>query len=96
MYKQFHEQFEYAFEKCFPLKNFDQNYSNKIEWLSKGLKGAIQNKNRLYRISMSTPSKENILHYKRYKTQLNKILRKEERAFHKSKIEVYKNDFKKS
>ena len=85
-----------AFVKCFPLKKSTWSYTNNLEWLNPSLKLAIKQTKFLYKESVKTKTKANFNRYKKYKHCLRKILKKEERAHYKAKIELYKFDLKKS
>ena len=60
------------------------------------MREAIKVKNRLYRTSIKNKTSEDSKKYRKYKSRLGKIIKKEERKFYAAKIELYKNDLRKS
>jgi hypothetical protein len=91
----FHDKYSKLYDKCFPVKNVKINYHNRKPWLSEGLKKSIRMKNRLYLLQVKIPTAENVSTYKRYKTHLNKLMRKAERSHYNEILKQNKSSTKK-
>ena len=71
-------------------------YSNKLPWLSQGLKSSIKMKNRLYAIHLKHPTQNNTTIYKNYKNRLNHILRNTERKYFQNQLQQSQNNLRNS
>ena len=91
----FYKRFCLLYEECFPIKQVKQGYKNKKGWLTEGLKKSIKKKNSLYIRTKRSPTSENNQLYKTYKTNLNKLLRIEERKYYADLLESNKSNLKK-
>ena len=67
-----------------------------LQWISKALPKCIAKKNRMFILSKSETSPENVKKYKLYHNRLTSILRKAERDYFCEQPEVNKSDMKKS
>ena len=67
-------------------------YRNRLPWLTEGLKKSINDKNKLYRISLKHPTCYNITKYKDYKNKLSSILKKREKMYYQSEIVANKTN----
>ena len=76
----FHGMFKCIYDEVFPLKRIKlNNYNNRKQWLSVGLKKSIKYKNELYIKYMRHPSTANEQLYKKYKNNVHIILRQAEK-----------------
>jgi hypothetical protein len=66
-FSNFYETFTQCFDRCFPLKQIKIGYSNRLPWLSEGLKMAIKRKNALYRKFMKSKLPADQMKYGDYK-----------------------------
>jgi hypothetical protein len=55
-YTNLHDNFMTVFQRSFPYKQIKKSYSNKIPWLTQGIKRAIQVKNQLYTKQLKHPN----------------------------------------
>ena len=92
----FHSKLCSSHNQAFPLIKVKKKYSNKFPWLSDSLKKAIKKKNKLYASLRKSFTKDKELYYKRYKSQLNKLLRTAEKEHITSMIDKYKGNIKKT
>ena len=92
----FHNQIRYIFEECFPEKQVEIKYSNKLPWITKCIRNSIDHKIKLHAIYSKNPSLENNLNYTKYRNNLTSILRVCERNYYVEQIEINKHDLKKS
>ena len=54
----FHNQIRYIFEECFPEKQVEIKYSNRLPWITKCIRNSIDHKNKLHAIYSKNPSLE--------------------------------------
>ena len=87
---------KYAHDKAFPLKKVKMNYTNKKPWLTNSLKEAIKRKNKLFINLKNNFSSEKEVYYKKYKSELNRLLRKAEKDFLHELLYKHKNNMKKT
>ena len=92
----FHNQIRYIFEECFPEKQVEIKYSNRLPWITKCIRNSIDHKNKLHAIYSKNPSLENNLNYTKYRNNFTSILRVGERNYYAEQIEINKHDLKKS
>ena len=69
--------FKSYFDHCFPLQKIKINYKNRNPWISKEIKDAIKEREKLLSISIKTPTKINKKKYKKYK---NEVLSKQRKG----------------
>ena len=94
-FEYFHSVIQDLFEKNFPPHNIKLNYSNKLPWITKGLRVSIKQKHILKNILEKNPTAENIMNYKRHRNALTSLMRKTERRYNEDQLELYKNDLRK-
>ena len=70
----FHNQIRYMFEECFPEKQFEIKYSNRLPWITKCLRNSIDHKNKLHATYNKNPSLQNNINYTKYRNNLTSIL----------------------
>ena len=85
-----------SFNESFPKKPPGKIYETKTKWLTFGLKRSIKHKNKLFIKYRRSPTDNKLKKYKRYKTALQKILKKEEREYYKKELTAHKDNLKKS
>ena len=71
-------------------------YSNKLIWLTSGLKNSIKNKHRLHTKYLKHPTTENKNKYISFKNRLNHVLRITERHYYQQELSNCQNNMKKS
>ena len=95
-YSMFYNDFNDAYDTCFPMKTYKYGYRTRKPWLSEGMKQSIKIKNKLYRKSKKSANPEHELQYKRYRNKLNKLLLDAERTHYNDLLNENKNNMKKS
>jgi hypothetical protein len=78
-FQTFYDKFTVLYDKSFPMKPTTTTYRNRKPWLSEGIKKSIKIKNRLYTIQAKRPTTENVRQYKKYKCDINRLMRIAER-----------------
>ena len=84
------------FENFFPLRKVRLKYSNKLPWVTKGLRISIKQKHSLQNKFEKNPTEENKLLYKRHRNLLTTLMRNTERLYHENQLELNKHDLRKS
>ena len=67
---------------------------NRYPWITKGLLKSINNKNKLYKQYIHSPSKKGLQKFKTYKNKLNMLIRKAKRKYFFKRFESSKNNMK--
>ena len=80
------------FQECFPTKNVNINYKNKISWIGAELKKEIAQKNKLLATSNRFPTEENRRAYKSARNIVISKLRNAERKHYDEQFDLYGND----
>ena len=65
-YDSFHEIMTKAYCESFPLKTIKSGYSNKLKWLTYGLKKSISQKHKLHTRYLKNPTTDNKSNYKKF------------------------------
>ena len=91
----FSTEYNKHFEDCFPLI-ISKNSSRKpkMPWITKGLLVSLRKKNKLYKKYMGNPTLQRELHYKRYKSKLNHLIRNAKKTYYDNKFDRAKGDLK--
>ena len=84
------------FEKVFPLRKIEIKYSNKLPWVTTGLRISIKQKHILQNKFEKDPTEENKLLYKRHRNLLTTLMRNSERVYYENQLELQKHDLRKS
>lgn len=93
-YTIFHDSIKTAYDESFPKKK--AKYKIKDEpWITKGLKKAINMKNKLYLRSLKYATITNELIYKRYKNKLEHLIRISKRNHYRNELQANKGNLKK-
>ena len=92
----FHNRLTALHNKHFPKVRIKRRYNNKKPWLTEALRISIKHKNKLYYIYQKVKSVSNELNYKRYKSKLQNILKKAEKAYFHDLLLNHSNDIRKS
>jgi len=92
----FYDLFKHLYDNCFPVQTVKSCYYSRKYWLSAGLKTSIKLKNRLFLKSKRTPTPSNIMKYKDYRNELNRLLRIAEREHYDKLLNENKSNLKKS
>ena len=97
-YTEFHNKYTRLFNDCFPIKRIKKGYKNRKPWLSDSLKKRIKVKNQLYRrykrAFKDTDREKYALIYKKFRNQLNGLLRKAEKEHYDLLLNENKNNDK--
>ena len=94
-FEYFHSVIQDLFEENFPPHNIKLNYSNKLPWITKGLRVSIKQKHILKNILEKNPTADNKMNYKRHRNALTSLMRTTERRYNEDQLELYKNDLRK-
>ena len=97
MYDTFLSLYKEMYDKCFPIVNIQHKNTNTHNpWLTKEIKALIRRKNILYRKYVKNPTSYRHDIYKCCRNIVNKMIRKEKRAYYKVKFENAKDNIKKT
>ena len=80
----------------FQKSGWKEDITIKNPWLTEALRISIKHKNKLYYIYQKVKSVSNELNYKRYKSKLQNILKKAEKAYFHDLLLNHSNDIRKS
>ena len=92
----FYQKFCGVYNRAFPSTELKSNYSNKIKWLTNGLKKSIQKKNKLYIKYKRSKLSQDLHVYKDYKRKLQQLLRYTERNYFHNLLQENKSNLKKT
>lgn len=97
-YNLFLENYLVAFNTAFPLKEtkINNKFLKKEPWMTEGILKSSINKSKLLKNKLKNPSDLNIHLYKEYCRLYNKVIRNAKRAYFADKLNVVKNDSKKT
>ena len=95
-YSAFAQRLVSCFSSCFPLKHRTANRSDANPWLTRGVKKSIRVKNKLYRKFRNRPNTHTEIHYKRYRSILDRVIRSAKQIFYQQCLEVNRNDKRKT
>ena len=95
-YTTFARKFSHLYNTCFPLMPVKKGYLNRLPWLTTAMKGSIKTKNSLYCNRHNGDFERNDKIYKKYRTELNRVMRQAERKYYKELIEMHKSNLKKT
>ena len=94
-FEYFHSVIQDLFEENFPPHNIKLNYSNKLPWITKGLRVSIKQKHILKNRLEKNPTADNKMNYNRHRNALTSLMRTTERRYNEDQLELYKNDLRK-
>ena len=92
----FHEKIKTCYNHSFPVQKVKRKYNNRIPWLTDDLKAAIKTKNKLYIKSKKHETAFNKTEYSKFKSNLDNLLRQQEKIYYKDLIEKNKSNMKKT
>ena len=92
----FYQKFCDIYDQAFPTKVLKCNYTNKIVWLTNGLKKSIQIKNKLYIRCKKSKLPHDLQLYKDYKRKLQQIMRITERNYYHNLLQENQSNLKKT
>ena len=97
-YDKFTERFNELYDESIPLKKCTVNRKKDpiSPWITKGLLRSINQKSKLYKQYIKSPTNVNLQKFKTYKNKLNMLKRKSKRMYFFRKFEKSKNDMKKT
>ena len=87
-YKCFQDIFVNLYEMHFPLVNTRIIYSNKLPWLTNGLRKSVKRKSNLRRMMEKDPSPSNITNYKKHRNLLTSPMRKRHKEDLQEQLEL--------
>lgn len=95
-YNCFIDLYQYAFEKCFPLRQIKltKKHIQHEPWISKGLIVSSRQKCKLYKHKLKKPTDTNIAKYKHYCKLYNRIRRAAKRKYYSDSINKHKGNLK--
>ena len=85
-YTKFHSIIQSCFERNFPERQYRSSYRTKLPWITDELGKKISLKNKLFYIYKKRPTQVNQEKYKKYKREINKLIRKARREYYNKKI----------
>ena len=85
-YTKFHSIIQSCFERNFPERQYRSSYRTKLPWITDELGKKISLKNKLFYIYKKRPTQVNQETYKKYKREINKLIRKARREYYNKKI----------
>ena len=91
----YHKQYLNVYEACFPIKTVKSNYRTRKPCLTTAIKNSIWHKNVLYKKSHKRPSLQNTSCYKEYKSLLNMLIKRCEKAY-EEQFKLNTNNLKRS
>ena len=71
-----HKNLKLIYDRAFPKRELKKTYHTRKPWLTECLKVSIKKKNKLYMITKRHPTTRNEISYKKYKTKLNRLLKR--------------------
>ena len=84
------------YNTCFPIKRIKIGYKTRKFWLPENIKSSIHVKNELYKKWKKWRSDSCLLQYKKYKTNLEKVMNMLERNHLQQQFDLYKNNLSRS
>ncbi len=97
-YNLFIDKYKTAFDIAFPLTQIKpcKRFVKREPWVSEGLLTSMRNKTKLFRKKLKQPSEHNIIKYKTFINQYNKLKRIMKTNYYRNMIEMNKHDMKKT
>ena len=77
-----------CFETYFPLVNVKITYSNKLPWITSGLRESVKKKSQLRSIMEKDPSPTNKTNYKKHRNLLTSMMRKRPKDYLEEQFEI--------
>ena len=87
-YKSFIDKLTHYYNKNVPLVQ-NKQHKNDIRnpWITRGILRSIKKRNKLYKSYISNPSEQNANKYKKYRNNLNSIIRSSKKLYYSKEIE---------
>ena len=87
-YMRFHTNLKIAIDKSFPFVKIRNKVVNntKSPWMTNGIFKSISKKNKLYKKILEKPTRKNETDYKKYKNELNHVIKKTKRPIMKNNL----------
>ena len=80
-FKYFHNKICKLFEDNLPLVKVNVTYSNKLPWITQGLRESLKTKRLLHKKMEQNPSLENKCIYKKFRNLLTSLMRRTQRDY---------------
>ena len=87
-FQYFEDTFVRLFETYFPLVNVKITYSNKLPWITSGLRESVKKKSQLRSIMEKDPSPMNKTNYKKHRNLLTSMMRKRHKDYLEEQFEI--------
>ena len=87
-FKYFHDKICELFEDDLPLVKVKVTYSNKLPWITQGLREFVETKRLLYKKMEQNPSSENKSIYKKFRNLLTSLMRRTQRDYLEEQLEI--------
>ena len=84
----FQDTFVCLFETYFPLVNVKITYSNRLPWITSGLRESVKKKSQLRSIMGKDPSPTNKTNYKKHRNLLTSMMRKRHKDYLEEQFEI--------
>jgi hypothetical protein len=86
------------FDLYFPTKTkrMNRNFDRMNEFMTKGLLTSRRQKNLLYKTQLTSPTLDNISHYRTYRNIYNSLLRKSKKLYYETSMHKFKSKPKKN
>ena len=87
-YKSFIDKLTHYYNKNVPLVQ-NKQHKNDIRnpWITRGILRSIKKRNKLYKLYISNPSKQNLDKYKKYRNNLNSVIRSSKKMYYSKELE---------
>ena len=82
--------------QAFPLIRLKTKYAKQAPWVTNGLRASITKKNKLYKRCLKHPIAFNQSEYSKYRYNLTKLLRCQERSYYENLINQNKHNLRKT
>ena len=87
-FKYFHDKICELFEDNLPLVKVKVTYSNKLPWITQGLRESVKTKRLLHKKMEQNPSSENKRIYKKFRNSLTSLMRRTQRDYLEEQLEI--------
>ena len=87
-FKYFHDKICELFEDNLPLVKVKVTYSNKLPWITHGLRESVKTKRLLHKKMEQNPSSENKSIYKKFRNLLTSLMRRTQRDYLEEQLEI--------
>ena len=93
-FKYFHNKICELFEDNLPLVKVKVTYSNKLPWITQGLRESVKTKRLLHKKMEQNPSSENKSIYKKLRNLLTSLMRRTQQDYLEEQLEIANSEKK--